>query len=195
MTIRKIPNQGLSILNLNLRYQRVFSFIHQKTCHFAGSLSRFPSPSPSPFCSFSVPFLCWFHPGIQIYICSSHSESIASRIRIGRGVTNILFPALGIPQETLSSSLNFDLFSTSNCIGTATMSFHWERVADSLELHRLYLPFDPLEEARELKKDANSKWIGSAKSKMGYRPKYPIVIVPGQLFPINSLEGLVMYCE
>ena len=53
-------------------------------------------------------------------------------------------------------------------------------------LKNQYNKFDPKDETREMLKALNMKSVGKAKAALGYKPKYPIMIIPG--FASSALE-------
>lgn len=114
----------------------------------------------------------------QVFLCSPPLDKVESRVCIGRGVEEIMFPHIG-PPTGRRNTVTFQLFSPKEQVGTASVTFHWEKEVDPNGLLSLYTPCDPFEIVREMKKQTKSKWIGLAKAKMGFTPKYPIVIVPG----------------
>ncbi len=87
----------------------------------------------------------------------------------------------------------------SGVIGRATIEFRYEEVCFSLPIkdnHNLqillqvdrdqlnkifdkYTPFDRLADVNMIKKFTKQRSIGLAKVELGYRPKYPVIIIPG----------------
>mmetsp|Transcript_31741 Transcript_31741/g.49648 ORF Transcript_31741/g.49648 Transcript_31741/m.49648 type:complete len:702 (-) Transcript_31741:47-2152(-) len=76
---------------------------------------------------------------------------------------------------------SFSLASNSGIFGKCNYTAQWIKLGPEKlkEVVNTYKNLDPLEEANELKRYTKKQTVAEAKYSLGFRPKYPIIIIPG----------------
>ena len=124
---------------------------------------------------------------VHIYNCRSAIDVKQPLGLSGACVSDGLGQRLGVGSVLLDIMKEEDqvlvvpLIGPQGKIGEAHISLMFEVLSDRFhrDLKRKYVAYDVLRGAKDIKKRSGEKRMGRAMWALGYRPRYPVVIVPG----------------